>query len=206
MEKLKYGVVTEDREEPADRKRSDKKGPKALIVSLFIVLAMFLISGNLGPDKRVTQAALDSGVEAHLKGDLETARSLYLTALEREPNNKFAHYNLGLLAQKAGDPAEAEARYGKAMSVDPFFLPAIYNLAVLKENLGENQRAAELYRRAIEVHPNHAAPHFRLGVLLGTKLSQPEEGGQEILKAALLDPRIAEMLRGAAQPQPPQKR
>jgi tetratricopeptide (TPR) repeat protein len=203
MQKLRDSV-TKDFSGSVQHTRTNKV-PKALIVSLFILVAMFIVSGNLGPDKRITQAAIDTGVQAHIAGDLQKARAHYLYALEREPNNKFAHYNLGLLAQNAGNRAESEARYGKALKIDQFFLPAMYNLAVLKENVGENESAAELYRQIVKAHPNHPAPHFRLGVVLGLKLSKPEEARAEILKAAELDPRIAEALKGVAKPQPPQK-
>jgi tetratricopeptide (TPR) repeat protein len=185
---------------------STNKVPKAVIVSAFILVAMFVIGGNLGPDKRTTQAAMDIGVQAHLKGDFKKARAHYLFALEREPRNKFAHYNLGLLAQVAGNRAESEARYTEALKIDDFFMPAKYNLAVLKENVGENESAAQLYREIIKAHPEQAAPHYRLGVVLGLRLSRPEEARAEILKAAELNPRIAQALKGAAKPQPPQKR
>jgi tetratricopeptide (TPR) repeat protein len=184
---------------------STNKVPKAVIVSAFILVAMFIIGGNLGPDKRTTQAAMDIGVQAHLAGDTEKARAHYLFALEREPRNKFAHYNLGLLAQVAGDRATSEARYNESLKIDESFLPAKYNLAVLKENSGENESAAELYRQLIKAHPQRAAPHYRLGVVW-LKLSRPDEARAEILKAAELDPRIAQALKGAPKPQPPQKR
>jgi tetratricopeptide (TPR) repeat protein len=184
---------------------SNNKVPKAVIVSVFIVVAMFIIGGNLGPDRRTTQAAIDIGVQAHLAGDYQKARAHYLYALEREPENKFAHYNLGLLAQIAGNRGESEARYNEALKIDEFFMPAMYNLAVLKENVGENESAAALYRQIIESHPQQAAPHYRLGVVLGFKLSRPDEARAEILKAAELDPRIAQALKGVAKPQPPQK-
>jgi len=210
MEKVKENL-SKGGEDPATGLRgqtttSTNKVPKAVIVSAFIVVAMFVIGGNLGPDRRTTQAAIDLGVQAHLAGDYQKARAQYLLALEREPENKFAHYNLGLLAQIAGNRAESEARYREALKIDEFFMPAMYNLGVLKENSGENESAAELYRQIIEAHPRQAAPHYRLGVVLGLKLSRPEEARAEILKAAELDPRIARALEGAAKPQPPQKR
>lgn len=191
---------------PLGDRTAVKKAPKGVIVSVFILVAMFVISGNLGPDRRNTQATIDRGVEAHLKGDLKTARSLYLQALDRDPDNKFVHYDLGLIAQQTGNRTESEARYRRALTIDPYLLPAMYNLAVLKENAGENESAAELYRRVIDAHPDRAAPHFRLGIVLAAKLSRPEEGRAEILKAAELDPRIGQLLKGAAKPQPPQKR
>ena len=182
-----------------------KKIPKPVIVSVFILVVMFVVTAYLGPDKRITQAALDQGVAAHNKGDLRTAHALYLQALDRDPDNKFTHYNLGLVAQQTGQREESEERYRRALELDPNFLPAMYNLAVLKENNGENESAVELYRRAIEAHPKRAAPHFRLGVVLATKLSRVDEGRAEILKAAELNPRIAEALRGAARPEAPRR-
>lgn len=203
MQKLKDGITSGVSE--SEPRTSTKKVPKGVIVSVFILVAMFVVGGNLGPDKRTTQAAMDLGVQAHLAGDFQKARTYYLYTLTREPNNKFAHYNLGLLAQNEGNRVESEARYRGALKIDQFFLPAMYNLAILKENAGENESAAEIYRQIIKAHPNQAAPHYRLGIVLGLKLSRPEEARVEILKAADLDPRIAEALKGVAKPQPPQK-
>ena len=211
MEKLKDDL-TEGKDDSTKRfaglgkPNLGNKVPKAVIVSAFIVVAMFVVGGNLGPDKRTTQEAMNIGVQAHLAGDYQKARAHYLFALEREPNNKFAHYNLGLLAQVAGNRAESEARYAQALKIDESFMPPKYNLAILKENVGENESAAALYREIIRAHPNQAAPHYRLGVVLGLKLHRPEEARAEILRAAELNPRIAQALKGAAKPQPPQKR
>jgi tetratricopeptide (TPR) repeat protein len=198
MEKLKdTAPETAPDSERGDQPKS-RWSRKVIIISGFILVAMFVAGGYLGPDNRVTQAAIDQGVAAHNRGDLATAQRFYIQALERDRDNKFTHYNLGLIAQQTGRLEESEARYNEALALDPYFLPAIYNLAVLKENSGQNESAVALYRRAIEAHPNRAAPHFRLGIVLGTKLGRVEEGRAEIVKAAELNPRIAEALRGAA--------
>ncbi len=47
--------------------------------------------------------AVEAGLAKHVEGDLEGAAASYDDALESEPGNVLALYNLGLIAQTQGE-------------------------------------------------------------------------------------------------------
>ena len=86
---------------------------------------------------------LTRGLQAHVDGDLDAAVSEYETALESDPENKLALYNLGLVRQSQGDNAVAEENYRATLEVDPEYTPALFNLAILRSAGGNNAEAVE---------------------------------------------------------------
>ena len=107
--------------------------------------------------------------------------------LQRDPANKFAHFNLGMLAHMQGRGPEAEDFYRRALRSDPTFLAALFNLAILQEALGRDQEAAQTYREILAEYPDDAASHFNYGSLLIRKLGETEEGQSQIERAVELD-------------------
>ena len=102
------------------------------------------------------------GPGRHRRGDRRSStRSSKL-----DPANKFAHYNLGLIAQTAGDDAKAESDYRLAIAVDPNYAPALYNLAILRDKAGAKDEAIDLYTRATKADPKFATAFLNLGLLL----------------------------------------
>ncbi len=51
--------------------------------------------------------AVEAGLAKHVDGDLDGATADYTTALESDPQNVLALYNLGLIAQTQGNAEEA---------------------------------------------------------------------------------------------------
>ncbi|MGC4022942.1 MAG: tetratricopeptide repeat protein [Cyclobacteriaceae bacterium] len=49
------------------------------------------------------------------------AEKMYRRAIEFEPNNAYAHYNLGLLLSEIGKKDEADAELAKAVKIDSDF-------------------------------------------------------------------------------------
>ncbi len=110
--------------------------------------------------------------------------------LEKEPRNKYAFYNLGLIAQVSGDKPVAETNYRQAVSIDPKFTSALYNLAIVRKAVGDTTSAITFYRQAIAADPNNPAPHFNLGILLRAT-GDKALGDAEIAKAVELNPALA---------------
>lgn len=145
--------------------------------------------------------ALTRALEAHADGRVEEATDLYKDVLEREPSNKFAHYNLGLIDQTEGRPDAAERSYRRALQLDPRFVPAMFNLATLLSE-SEPDEAITHYRRIIRIQPNHASAHLNLGFLLKDQGKQAE-GDAELKKAVELDPKLKSRIRPSPTPQGP---
>lgn len=173
----------------------------ALLVIIVVGAAVYIQSA----EKAVIQRSFDLADKAFREGNFTEAQIHYFNVLEKDPTNKFAHFNLGILAQRENRLTEAHYQYGRALAEDPDFAPALYNQASVLEATGQNAKAAESYRRLLENNPDHAASHFNLGLLLYMKLGDPEEGKKEISEALKLEPGLTSKLAAnlAAEITPP---
>lgn len=133
--------------------------------------------------------ALSRGLQAHTAGKFEEATAAYFETLAKDAKNKFAFYNLGVIAQGQNRAAAAESFYRLAIEQDPRMGSALFNLAILRALAGANQEAADLYRRVIAIDPNYAAAHFNLGLVLRL-LGQNAEAQLELTKAQQLDAKL----------------
>ena len=114
------------------------------------------------------QEAFDAGLQAHIAGDVELAKTKYAECLRLEPANKLCLYNDGLIDQTEGRAAEAENNYRLALVQDPTYGPALYNLALLISPTLPDEAIA-IFRRYLEVNPTDAAGHLNLGLALRTQ-------------------------------------
>jgi Tfp pilus assembly protein PilF len=84
---------------------------KAIFVLATLVL---LLSAACLQNKSQAQQASDSlnkGLQAHAAGKLDEASKDYHDVLTHDPQNKFALYNLGVIAQTQGQLGQAENYY-----------------------------------------------------------------------------------------------
>jgi tetratricopeptide (TPR) repeat protein len=132
---------------------------------------------------------LTAGLKAQTEGRTADAVKDYQAVLQKDPHNKYAYYNLGLIDQLAGRADSAELNYRTTLQSDPNFAPALYNLAILRTGPSPNE-AVDLYRHEITIMPGDAAAHLNLGFLL-ISLKQPVEGKAELDRAVALDPSMA---------------
>ena len=160
-----------------------------------LVLPVASVACNFGKSKADLAAeAVQRGLQAHGEGRLDAAAAAYHEALDLDPQNKYAFYNLGLIDQTSGRPRSAENYYRLALSADPEFTPALFNLAILRTAAGDTREAIDLYRRVTALKPDEAGPHLNLGFLLRS-IGQEAEGDAEIQRALQLDPALASRLR-----------
>jgi len=132
---------------------------------------------------------LTAGLDAQMRGRTVEAVTDYQAVLRKDPHNKYAYYNLGLIDQLAGRAASAELYYRTALQTDPNFAPALYNLAILRTGPAA-QEAVDLYRRVLKIMPGYAAAHLNLGYVL-LSLKEVTAGKSELLTAEKLDPSLA---------------
>ncbi|MCU0691063.1 MAG: tetratricopeptide repeat protein, partial [Polyangiaceae bacterium] len=78
---------------------------------------------------------------------------LYRRALDIDPKQAEAHYNLGYLMLERGDPSTAVTFFQAAIAADPSFADAHFNLAMAYEHLGNVQSARPYWRRYVELEP-----------------------------------------------------
>ena len=185
------------------RKRGITSALDALLLPWF-GLTVFLVACGGDPQPTERQEAeqlLQEGLAAHAEGDLETAEDIYLEVIRLDPQNEFAHYNLGVIEHGRGRLGEAAARYRTALSIDPNFVSALFNLAIARAELGDANEAIELYERIIEIEPENAPAHLNLGFVL---IDQGHErrGRNELDEAVRLDPSLEDRVEPETSPSP----
>jgi tetratricopeptide (TPR) repeat protein len=159
---------------------------RSLLLGL-LAISLVLAGCNFGKSKtQLATEAVQRGLQAHREGRLDEAANAYHEALDNDPRNKYALYNLGLIDQQAGRPRSAEAYYQLALEIDPDLTSARFNLALLRASAGAPQEAIEHYRRVIAQQPGDARAHLNLGYTLRS-VGQEAEGVAEIRRAADLD-------------------
>jgi len=116
---------------------------------------------------------LDEAKQAFLAGDYEQAALAYKKIIEKEPDNKKAHYNMAVALEHVGGERyatpivlpEAAEHYERALEIDPEFLPARINLGILYSKLQQNNRAADILKQALAVRDDKNV-RYNLAVIL----------------------------------------
>jgi Flp pilus assembly protein TadD len=94
------------------------------------------------------------------------AETAFRKAIELDPSDANACYNLGILLKDQKRYAEAEAAFRKAIELGPSDAKARYNLGVLLEDLKRYGEAEAAFRKAIELDPSLTKAYSNLGILL----------------------------------------
>jgi pentatricopeptide repeat protein len=108
-------------------------------------------------------------------------------AVELEPLDAQAHYNLGITLQELGRLDEAEASYTKAIALKNHFAIAHYNLGITLKELGRLNEAEVSYAQAIALKPDYAEAYSNLGNSL-QELGRLEEAEANYRQAIALKP------------------
>jgi Flp pilus assembly protein TadD len=117
---------------------------------------------------RKAQDLLRTGIRQGEDKDFSGATRTFRKILVLEPANKFAWYNLGVVAQHEKRTADARAAYDHALKIDPGFESALYNKAIL---LGptDTDQAIVLLRHIVDADPKAATAYLHLGQALARK-------------------------------------
>ena len=148
-----------------------------------------VVAGCTKSEGRLAEEALQRGLEAQNAGSYDEATSDYLMALQHDPSNVFAYYDLGLIKQLSSKPVDAENYYRLALSHDPDYAPALFNLALLRANAGSYAEVVDLLNHYLSERPDDATGHLHLADAL-TQLGRAAEARTELDKAVALDPAL----------------
>ena len=124
-------------------------------------------------------------------GDNKAAKPLLEQALVIEPENLYALYNLGLIAQQSGDTAQALDYYDRALEAKGDYVPALINKAILLET-SDLEQSVRLYRQVLKADEKQAAAHMRLGFAL-LHLGDKDEAERHLTRGLELDPSMADI-------------
>ena len=86
-------------------------------------------------------------------------------ALQLNPDDANAQFNLGTALLEAGNVAEAIAHFQEAVRIKPDFAIAHNGLGVGFLNLGSLTEAAAEFQRTLQLDPHSADAHYNLGVI-----------------------------------------
>ena len=120
--------------------------------------------------------------------------TLFSHAVQVEPADWTAHFQLGLQAQQVGRDAEAIEHYQQAIRVRSGFSEALCNLGMIYARQGRPTLAVPLYRAAIQANPDSMEAYNNLGGTL-VELGQYQEAESCLRQALRLKPDAAEPRR-----------
>lgn len=136
-------------------------------------------------------------INAHEKGDLVTAKKLYLLALEADKKNKFSIlFNIGMIDLSQHDFLSGANYFDKAIQSNQSDMACFANAAICHEKIGNYLRATQLFRRACELDPeNIQLQHHLVDALY--KLGDFESAIHEIDKYLFAYPKSIDLLVNA---------
>lgn len=134
-------------------------------------------------------ALINTGIAQANAKQYPQAETTFRDVLVLSPHNKFAWYNLGLLAQVQNRTASALADYAQALSADPKYTPAMYNKAILLERTNARSALA-LYQQITSINPKAATAYLREGFVY-ERLGDKAKAKHARARAIALDGRLA---------------
>ena len=152
------------------------------------ILAAGCSSGSSGSPGAQANALVAAGLRAQTHGDTQHALQDYLAASAKDPTNKFAYYDAGVIYQQRNDASNASTAYHKALLADPHYRPALFNLAILLTPT-EPAQAISVYGQLLTLNGNDPNVLFNLGLLL-IQQNQPAQGHADLQKAIALQPSL----------------
>lgn len=120
---------------------------------------------------------LQRGVQRHLSGDFEGAKTEYRKLLEKDSNHTDGLHLLGLSEYQSGHPQLAEPLIRKAIGINPNVAAFHSNLGSVLTALGQAIEAMSCYSRSVELDPNYVDGWRNLGNL-ASKLNNHELAAQ----------------------------
>ena len=111
----------------------------------------------------LSQAYSGFGVQAEMRGAVDSASISYRKAIEIDPNEPINWFNLGNVLRMQNKPEEAREAYEQALSIDPTHLDSYNNLGMTYRDLDRTVDAIAVYERAWRLAPANPIVNYNLG-------------------------------------------
>lgn len=132
---------------------------------------------------------LKQGITQAQNRQFDAAKTTFTNVLAIDPTNKYANYNLGLIAQTANDTKGAIAYYDKAIGADANFTPALYNKAIAVEATKPDE-VISMYENIVKINPKASTAFYRLSMAYARK-GESQKASDARAKALAIDPSLA---------------
>lgn len=134
------------------------------------------------------QASISQALQAHERGDFESAWSLYQSVLEHAPGNPTAFAMMGVIRMQLGQLDDAEALLAEAAQLDPDNANTLFNLALVIWQDGRATEAKPIFERAAAIDPKGSDSLNMLGrIALDEGLNS--DAADHLKKATRLQPK-----------------
>ncbi len=138
----------------------------------------------------ITQAEADIQ-----KNDFAAAEPLLKTALQKEPNNYQAWFDLGFILNRLNRPDESIAAYRKSVAAKPDIFESNLNLGLMLAR-SQNPDAEQFLSAATKLkpadHPEESLARAWLGLARIAENKKPDEAIEDYKKASEFTPKDAE--------------
>lgn len=136
---------------------------------------------------RNSEESLRKARQAITADDLDLAIRSAQAALQIDPTNARAHYELARILEIRNDYPGALASLQRSLELDEDFAPAWRLLGYLRLNEGQWQRASAASQRALDLEPQDPAAQVNMGYAL-QRLGQPDRAYYHYQKALAMAP------------------
>lgn len=134
---------------------------------------------------------LEVALQFHNQGRLDDAVRAYNAVLSVDPTNKFAFYNLGVIAQGRQQYDVAIENYTKTLALDDTFNPARYNRGLAYRDTDKVDLAVTDLQGVIKADPKNASAMYNLGQIY-IKQGRATEGSKLVTDALVINPGLAQ--------------
>ena len=121
------------------------------------------------------------------------AEPYFRAALDADPGNAVAHFNLGYTYDKRGMLEKAIEAFRAATRLNPRIDRAWYGMGLAHAALGKHEDAAKALREAATLQPMNPHAWYQLGMAYH-KLHNPEKVNEVVMHLLRFDPKMTRRL------------
>lgn len=136
----------------------------------------------------MTGSMLEKALQAHLAGELQTAKNLYQEAIKSGDKNPAAHANLGVIMKEEGKLKEAIDETEKALSISPNNPIFLMNAGGLFLELNKFMLSIKYSQKSLNIQPSNPIALANLGSAF-KEIGDLENAEKLLLKSLRLQPR-----------------
>ena len=160
------------------RREGESRNPKALLLVFYLLLTPSLLTPAFGQTDR---QYVRQGNKQYRAGDFANAEVSYRKAIEKNPRNPQAVYNLGnaLMAQKKDSAAIEQYQNAAKLETNPLRkYRAFHNMGVICQGHKMYGEAIEAYKNALRLNPEDNETRYNLVLCKHQKNKQDQNQQQ----------------------------